>query len=42
MKDGIQHGHEKVQELQDLSRWSDDHVWVSPEQHENLLETLSS
>ena len=41
MKDGIQHGHEKVQELRDLSRWSDGHVWVSPEQHGNIVGTIS-
>ncbi|KAI2676855.1 hypothetical protein LCP963914a_8150 [Penicillium roqueforti] len=28
--------HPKVQELRDLSVWSDGHVWVSPEQHGNL------
>ncbi|MCJ1421931.1 hypothetical protein MMC32_008298 [Xylographa parallela] len=36
VKDDIQHSHEKIQELRDLSRWSDGHVWVSPEQHGNL------
>ncbi|QDS75278.1 hypothetical protein FKW77_001017 [Venturia effusa] len=36
MKDDVQHSHPKVQELRDLSRWSDGHVWVSPEQHGNL------
>ncbi|KAI1110077.1 flavoprotein-like protein [Nemania sp. NC0429] len=35
-KDDIQHDHHKVQELRNLSRWSDGHVWVSPEQHGNL------
>jgi arsenic resistance protein ArsH len=28
--------HSKVQELRELSRWSDGHFWVSPEQHGNL------
>ncbi|KXG53143.1 Arsenate resistance ArsH [Penicillium griseofulvum] len=28
--------HPKVQELRELSLWSDGHVWVSPEQHGNL------
>ncbi|CAG8346230.1 unnamed protein product [Penicillium nalgiovense] len=28
--------HPKVQELRELSIWSDGHVWVSPEQHGNL------
>ncbi|KAK6389849.1 hypothetical protein LTR65_006118 [Meristemomyces frigidus] len=36
MKDDVQHDHHKVQELRDLSKWSDGHVWVSPEQHGNL------
>ncbi|OKL63417.1 hypothetical protein UA08_01823 [Talaromyces atroroseus] len=36
MKNDIDHGHDKVQELRELSRWSDGHVWVSPEQHGNL------
>ncbi|MCJ1383881.1 hypothetical protein MMC17_006995 [Xylographa soralifera] len=36
VKDDVQHSHEKVQELRNLSRWSDGHVWVSPEQHGNL------
>lgn len=37
VKDDVQHDHVKVQELRDLSRWSDGHVWVSPEQHGNLV-----
>lgn len=36
MKDDEQHSHPKVQELRELSRWSDGHFWVSPEQHGNL------
>lgn len=36
VKDDVQHQHEKVQELRNLSKWSDGHVWVSPEQHGNL------
>lgn len=36
IKDDVQHTHEKVQELRNLSLWSDGHVWVSPEQHGNL------
>ncbi|KAK5113702.1 hypothetical protein LTR62_003329 [Meristemomyces frigidus] len=36
MKDDVQHEHHKVRELRDLSKWSDGHVWVSPEQHGNL------
>ncbi|RMZ73299.1 arsenic resistance [Pyrenophora seminiperda CCB06] len=30
------HSHPKVQELRELSKWSDGHVWISPEQHGNL------
>ncbi|KAL8907240.1 MAG: hypothetical protein Q9207_001541 [Kuettlingeria erythrocarpa] len=37
LKDDVQHGHFKVQELRDLSRWSDAHFWVLPEQHGNLV-----
>lgn len=37
VKDDVQHGHPKVQELRNLSKWSDGHVWVSPEQHGNLV-----
>ncbi|KAF2028414.1 arsenate resistance ArsH [Setomelanomma holmii] len=36
MKDDVQHSHPKVQELRELSKWSDGHVWTSPEQHGNL------
>ncbi|KAK5790547.1 hypothetical protein VI817_007834 [Penicillium citrinum] len=36
VKNDIEHGHPKVQELRELSKWSDGHVWVSPEQHGNL------
>ncbi|KAK0735951.1 flavoprotein-like protein [Apiosordaria backusii] len=36
VKDDEQHNHPKVQELRELSKWSDGHVWVSPEQHGNL------
>ncbi|POR38855.1 NADPH-dependent FMN reductase ArsH [Tolypocladium paradoxum] len=35
-KDDVQHSHPKVQELRELSKWSDGHVWISPEQHGNL------
>jgi hypothetical protein len=37
VKDDDQHQHPKVQELRDLSRWSDGHVWISPEQHGTLV-----
>ncbi|KAF1991957.1 arsenate resistance ArsH [Aulographum hederae CBS 113979] len=36
VKNDLEQSHPKVQELRDLSRWSDGHVWVSPEQHGNL------
>ncbi|MEQ8710922.1 MAG: arsenical resistance protein ArsH [Rhodospirillales bacterium] len=31
--DDISEGHEKVQELRQLSLWSEAHVWCSPERH---------
>lgn len=37
VKNDVDAGHPKVQELRDLSQWSDGHVWVSPEQHGNLV-----
>lgn len=37
VKNDIEHDHPKVQELRELSNWSDGHVWVSPEQHGNLV-----
>ena len=37
VKDDVQHAHPKVQELRDLSKWSDGHIWISPEQHGNLV-----
>ncbi|RAL02843.1 putative arsenic resistance protein ArsH [Aspergillus ibericus CBS 121593] len=36
VKNDHDHNHPKVQELRELSAWSDGHVWVSPEQHGNL------
>ncbi|KAJ5169783.1 Arsenate resistance ArsH [Penicillium coprophilum] len=36
MKNESDVSHPKVQELRELSLWSDGHVWVSPEQHGNL------
>ncbi|OLN87076.1 NADPH-dependent FMN reductase ArsH [Colletotrichum chlorophyti] len=32
-KDDVNHEHPKVQELRQLSKWSDGQFWVSPEQH---------
>lgn len=37
VKDDVQFSHPKVQELRELSRWSDGHVWISPEQHGNVV-----
>lgn len=37
VKNDIDHGHPKVKELRELSIWSDGHLWVSPEQHGNLV-----
>jgi len=37
VKDDVQQDHPRVQELRELSKWSDGHVWVSPEQHGNLV-----
>lgn len=36
VKDDVQHSHAKVQELRELSKWSDGHIWICPEQHGNL------
>lgn len=41
VKNDIEHGHPKVQELRELSKWSDGHIWVSPEQHGNLVSSIS-
>ncbi|KAL4965967.1 flavoprotein-like protein [Aspergillus stella-maris] len=37
VKNDVDHMHPKVQELRALSAWSDGHVWISPEQHGNLV-----
>lgn len=37
VKNDTDHGHPKVQELRELSKWSDGHIWVTPEQHGNLV-----
>lgn len=37
VKNDTDHVHPKVQELRELSKWSDGHIWVSPEQHGNLV-----
>lgn len=33
IKDDVSQGHAKVVELRELSKWSDGHVWICPEQH---------
>ena len=40
VKNEVDAGHAKVLELRGLSQWSDGHVWVSPEQHGNLVSAL--
>lgn len=40
VKNDVDHGHAKVQELRALSTWSDGQLWVSPEQHGNLVSFL--
>jgi hypothetical protein len=42
IKDETNVNHPKVQELRSLSAWSDGHLWVSPEQHGNLVLPLPS
>jgi len=42
VKNDTDSDHHKVQELRGLSTWSDGHVWVSPEQHGNLVSTFPS
>lgn len=37
LKDDVQHDHPKVQELRELSKWSDGHVWICPEQHGTIV-----
>jgi arsenic resistance protein ArsH len=36
VKDEVSTDHPKVQELRELSAWSDAHFWCSPEQHGNV------
>jgi arsenic resistance protein ArsH len=36
IKDDTQQQHPKVQELRQLSEWSDGQFWCSPEQHGNV------
>jgi arsenic resistance protein ArsH len=41
VKNDSDQAHPKVQELRELSSWSDGHVWISPEQHGNLVSIFS-
>ena len=36
LPDDAEADHPKVQELRELSQWSEAHVWVSPERHGNM------
>ncbi len=38
VKNDLDEVHHKVQELRELSRWSDGQVWCTPEQHGNLVQ----
>jgi len=40
LKDSTTDQHPKVQELREMSEWSDGHIWVSPEQHGNVVSPL--
>jgi hypothetical protein len=40
VKNDVDMDHPKVQELRELSKWSDGHIWVSPEQHGNLVSCI--
>jgi NAD(P)H-dependent FMN reductase len=42
VKDDVQHQHEKVQELRNLSEWSDAQFWSSPEQHGNITAVMKN
>jgi arsenic resistance protein ArsH len=42
VKDDVQHDHPKVQELQDLSIWSEAQFWCSPEQHGNITAVMKN
>lgn len=42
VKNDRDQNHAKVQELRELSAWSDGHLWVSPEQHGNLVSAYPS
>ena len=37
IKNDSDEAHYKVKELRELSRWSDGHIWCTPEQHGTLV-----
>jgi len=42
LPDDVEADHPKVQELRDLSIWSEGQVWVSPERHGNITGVMKS
>lgn len=42
VKDDVQHDHPKVQELRNLSIWSEAQFWCSPEQHGNITAVMKN
>jgi NAD(P)H-dependent FMN reductase len=42
VKDDVQHHHPKVQELRQLSDWSEAQFWCSPEQHGNITAVMKN
>lgn len=42
MKDEASTMHPKVQELRDLTTWSQAHFWCSPEQHGNITAVMKN
>lgn len=42
VKDGVNDSHPKVQELRQLSHWSDAQFWSSPEQHGNITAVMKN
>lgn len=42
VKDDVQDKHPKVQELRDLSIWSEAQFWCSPEQHGNITAVMKN
>lgn len=42
VKDDVQQDHAKVQELRELSIWSEAQFWCSPEQHGNITAVMKN